>query len=98
MSIIDNNAGGAGADEDCDTSTSSADMFKHVIGGTHSSEDHILHCHNDEELDLCEKNILDYPSTCNIHLCCWFLVRKSRTCSTYCKNIVIRSVYKYLAP
>ena len=32
MSIIDNNAGGAGADEDCDTSTSSADMFKHVIG------------------------------------------------------------------
>ena len=54
MSIIDNNAGGAGADEDCDTSTSSADMFKHVIGGTHSSEDHILHCHNDEELDLCE--------------------------------------------
>ena len=53
MSIIDNNAGGAGADEDCDTSTSSADMFKHVIGGTHS-EDHILHCHNDEELDLCE--------------------------------------------
>ena len=47
MSIIDNNA----VEEDCDTSTSSADMFKHVIGHSHHTHEDLL---NDEELDLCE--------------------------------------------